>query len=104
MRITFLGHVGLFAQTRAGAIPQAPVDEGDTWYVFKVKSRERADPSKMEPAELSSLREHLTGQKQGELYARWVDNLRSKSNIVENQAVLSYEQGPGSEALAPDDF
>jgi peptidyl-prolyl cis-trans isomerase D len=94
----------VFAQTRAGAIPQAPVDEGDTWYVFKVKSRERADPSKMDPAELGSLRERLTGQKQGELYAKWVDTLRSKSKIVENQLVLSYEQGPASEALAPDDF
>ncbi|HET7787209.1 MAG TPA: SurA N-terminal domain-containing protein [Myxococcales bacterium] len=94
----------VFAQTRAGAIPQAPVDEGDTWYVFKVKSRERADPSKMDPAELSSLRDRLTNQKQGELYGRWVDNLRSKSKIVENQQVLSYEQGPAGEALAPDDF
>src|SRR5439155_4964261 len=34
----------VFAQSRAGAIPQAPVEEGETWYVFKVKSRERADP------------------------------------------------------------
>src|SRR3954469_486201 len=38
----------VFAQTQAGAIPQAPVEEGDTWYVFKIKSRERADPSKMD--------------------------------------------------------
>lgn len=94
----------VFAQTRPGALPQAPVDEGDTWYVFKLKSRERADPSKMDAAELTSLRERLTGQKQSELYAKWVENLRGKSKIVENQMVLSYEQGPASEALAPDDF
>ena len=94
----------VFSQTRVGALPQAPVDEGDTWYVFKLKSRERADTSKMDAAELTSLRERLTGQKQGELYAKWVDNLRSKSKIVENQLVLSYDYTHTSEALAPDDF
>jgi peptidyl-prolyl cis-trans isomerase D len=94
----------VFAQTRAGAIPQAPVDEGDTWYVFKVKSRERADASRMDAAELGPLRERLVSQKQQELYGKWVDNLRSKSKIVENQLVLSYDQGPANEAVAPDDF
>ena len=33
-----------------------------------------------------------------------MDNLRSKSKIVENQLVLSYDQGPANEAVAPDDF
>src|SRR5712664_2866855 len=94
----------VFAQTRAGAIPQAPVEEGDTWYVFRVKSRERADISKPDPNELKSLRERLIGRKQGELYAQWVEGLRKKAKIVENEQVLSYETGPGHEALSPDDF
>jgi len=91
----------VFAQTRAGAVPQAPVEEGDTWYVFRVKSRERADISKPDPNELKSLRERLIGRKQGELYAQWVEGLRKKAKIVENEQVLSYETGPGHEAFSP---
>jgi peptidyl-prolyl cis-trans isomerase D len=94
----------VFAQTKAGAIPQAPVEEGDSWYVFRVKSRERADVSKPDPNELKSLRERLIGRKQGELYAQWVEGLRKKAKIVENEQVLSYEVGPGHEAFSPDDF
>jgi len=94
----------VFAQTQAGAIPQAPVEEGDSWYVFRVKSRERADVSKPDPNELKSLRERLIGRKQGELYAQWVEGLRKKAKIVENEQVLSYETGPGHEAFSPDDF
>ena len=94
----------VFAQTKAGAIPQAPVEEGDSWYVFRVKSRERADVSKPDPNELKSLRDRLIGRKQGELYAQWVEGLRKKAKIVENEQVLSYEAGPGHEAFSPDDF
>ena len=94
----------VFAQTQAGAVPQAPVEEGDTWYVFKVKSRERADPSKLTPEQMQSVRDRLIGQKQGELYAKWVDGLRKKAKIVENEAVLSYDLGPAHEAFSPDDF
>src|SRR6266446_4435802 len=94
----------VFAQTKAGAIPQAPVEEGDSWYVFRVKSRERADVSKPDPNELKSLRDRLIGRKQGELYAQWVEGLRKKAKIVENEQVLSYDVGPGHEAYSPDDF
>jgi peptidyl-prolyl cis-trans isomerase D len=94
----------VFAQTQAGAIPQAPVEEGDTWYVFRVKSRERADMSKFNADEAKTLRDRLIGQKQGELYAKWVEGLRSKARIVENEHVLSYDVGPAHEAFAPDDF
>ena len=67
------------------------MEEGDTWYVFKLKSRERADPSKLDPAELRSVRDRLIGQKQGDLYQKWVDSLRKKAKIVDEQ-VLSYDQ------------
>ena len=46
----------------------------------------------------------VVGQKQGELYAQWVEGLRKKAKIVENEQVLSYEAGPGHEAFSPDDF
>jgi len=94
----------VFALTQPGAIPQAPVEEGDTWYVFRIKSRERADPSKLDPAEMRAVRERLIGQKQGELYQKWVETLRSRSKIVENEQILSYETGAGHEYFNPDDF
>ena len=94
----------VFAQSHAGAIPQAPVEEGETWYVFKVKSRERADPSKLGAEEMTSVRERLVGQKQGELYAKWVEGLRRKARIVENDQLLSYDTGPTHEAFSPDDY
>jgi peptidyl-prolyl cis-trans isomerase D len=94
----------VFAQTQAGAVPQAPIEEGDSWYVFRVKSRERADLSKLDATETKALRERLIGQKQGELYQAWVDGLRKKAKIVENEHVLSYDVGASHEAFSPDDF
>jgi parvulin-like peptidyl-prolyl isomerase len=94
----------VFAQTQAGAIPQAPIEEGDTFYVFRVKSRERADPSKLDANEMKSLRDRLLQQKQGELYQKWVENLRKKAKVVENEQVLTYDTGIGHEQYSPDDF
>ncbi len=93
-----------FALTEPGAVPAAPVEDGDTWYVFKLKSRERADVSKLDAAEKKNLQDRLIAQKQGELYAKWIENLRGKSKIVENQAVLSYEANVGHEQFQPDDY
>ena len=94
----------MFSLSHAGALPPAPVEEGESWYVFRVKSRERADPSKLDAEEMKSVRDRLVGQKQGELYAKWVDSLRRKARIVENEHVLSYDVGPAHEAFQPDDF
>ena len=69
-----------------------------------MKSRERADLSKLDANELKSVRDRLIGQKQGELYAKWVEVLRKKAKIVENELVLSYDAVPGHEAFSPDDF
>ena len=94
----------VFSLTKAGAVPPAPVEEGDTWYVFKLKSRERAAPSRLDAKEMASIRDRLISQKQNELYAKWVDGLRKRAKIVQNQAALSYESGPGHEQFTPDDF
>jgi peptidyl-prolyl cis-trans isomerase D len=93
-----------FALTEPGALPAAPVEEGDTWYVFKLKSRERADMSKLDANEKKTLRERLEQQKQGELYSAWIEQLRKKANIVENEMVLSYEAGVARESYNPDDY
>jgi peptidyl-prolyl cis-trans isomerase D len=94
----------VFALTQPGSVPQSPVEEGDAWYVFRLKSRQRADPSKVDAEELKSVRDRLIGQKQGALYGKWVEALRKKSKIVENEQVLSYEQATQHEAFSPDDY
>src|SRR4051812_43980693 len=94
----------VFALNDAGAMPAQPVEEGDTWYVFKVKSRERADLAKLDAGEKKSGQERLISQKQGELYQKWIEQLRKKSKIVENEMVLSYDTLPGHEQYQPDDF
>ena len=94
----------VFAMTQPGATPAAPVEEGDTWYVFKLKSRERADLSKLDDNEKKTLRDRLVGQKQNELYTKWIETLRKKAHIVENQALLSYDMTGRGEQYQPDDF
>ena len=54
--------------------------------------------------ESKTVRDRLIGQKQGELYAKWVEGLRKRAKIVENEHMLSYEVGPAHEAYSPDDF
>jgi peptidyl-prolyl cis-trans isomerase D len=94
----------VFALTQPGAVPAAPVEEGDTWYVFKLKSRERADLSKLDAAEKKGLEDRLISQKQGELLGKWIEVLRKRARIVENEHVLSYDTGIGHEQYQPDDF
>jgi len=84
-------------------VPDAPVQDADTWYVFRLKTRERADLSKLDE-EKASLRERLEGQRQGELYQSWLERLRKKSKIVENVAMLDYDTQPGHESFNPDDY
>ena len=78
------------------------MEEGDTWYVFKLKSRERAD-RRSSTRGARSVRDRLVAQKQGDLYQKWVDSLRKKAKIVENEQVLSYDQVTTHEAFSPDD-
>jgi peptidyl-prolyl cis-trans isomerase D len=93
----------VFSLSKPGDTPTAPIDEGDTAYVFATKTRERADPTKMTDAEKTDLRQRLEVQKQNELYQTWLDQLRKKSRVEENQAVLSYEGQIGHETLNPDE-
>jgi len=93
----------VFARTKAGDTPPAPIDESDTAYVFVIKSRERADPSKITDADKTDLRQRLEVQKQNELYQSWLDHLHKKSQIEENQAVLSYDTQTGHESYNPDE-
>ncbi|HEX9573226.1 MAG TPA: SurA N-terminal domain-containing protein [Myxococcales bacterium] len=93
----------VFALTSPGSVPDAPVQDADTWYVFRLKTRERADLSKLDE-EKASLRERLEGQRQGELYQSWLERLRKKSKIVENVAMLDYDTQPGHESFNPDDY
>ena len=93
----------VFALTSPGATPAAPVQNGETWYVFRLKNRERADLSKLDETERKSLRDRIERQKQEELYQSWLQRLRKKSKIVENVAMLDYDTLPGHEVFNPED-
>jgi len=93
----------VFALTEPGATPAAPIEDGDTVYVFKLKSRERASLALVD-AEKKTLAERLEQQKQGELYNAWLERLRKKANIEENAGMLAYDQPNGQERFNPDDY
>jgi len=92
-----------FALTSPGATPAAPVQDGDTWYAFRLKARDRADLSKLDDAERKSLRDRIERQRQEEIYQSWMERLRKKSKIVENVAILDYDTQAGHESFNPDD-
>lgn len=94
----------VFALAAAGDVPAAPVEDGDTLYVFKVKSRKRADPSKFDDAAKKTAREGLENQRKNELYASWIEGLRKQSKIDENERILSYDQQVQHESFNPDDY
>jgi peptidyl-prolyl cis-trans isomerase D len=93
----------VFALTTPGATPDAPVQEGDNWFVFRLKTRERADLSKLDDAERKSLRDRIERQRQDELYQSWIERLRKNSKIVENVAMLDYDTQSGHEQFNPDE-
>jgi parvulin-like peptidyl-prolyl isomerase len=92
-----------FALTTPGATPDAPVQDGDSWYAFRLKTRERADLAKLDDSERKSLRDRIERQRQEELYQSWIDRLRKNSKVVENVAMLDYEMQTGHEAFNPDE-
>ena len=90
-----------FAQTAAGAIPAAPVEDSDTFYVFKVKSRTRADLSKFTDAEKKTALQQVESQRSRELYDAWLERQRRAAKISKNETVLSYETSGQHEAYDP---
>jgi peptidyl-prolyl cis-trans isomerase D len=94
----------VFALTSAGALPAAPVEESESWYVFKIKSRERADLSKFDEAEKAKLRDQLVDAKQRGLYTSWIEGLRKNAKIATNDGVLSYELSSSDQSYNPDDY
>ena len=92
----------VFALTEPGATPAAPVEDGDTFYVFKVKDRERADLAKFDDAAKQKTRDELKQAKEGALYTSLLERLRKSSNIVENDRLLA--EAPGARNGASDNF
>ena len=93
----------VFSLTTPGAIPAAPLEEGESWYVFKLKTRERADLSKFDEVQKKGLRDQLVAQKQSGLYGSWIEELRKKAKIVTNDGILSYEASE-QQSFTPDDY
>ena len=94
----------VFALSAAGEVPAAPVEDEQTLYVFKLKSRKRADLAKFDDAAKKTARDGLENQKKNELYTSWIEGLRKQAKIAENQNILSYEQGARGESYNPDDY
>src|SRR5437588_3245686 len=94
----------VFAITKAGAAPAAPVEDGDAFYVFKVTARERADLSKFTDSEKKSVRDRVETQRKNELYSGFIERLRKGAKIVQNESALSYESAPSHETYNPDDY
>ncbi len=94
----------VFAQTQVGSTPAAPVEDTETFYVFKVTARDRADLAKFTPDEKGKLRDRVEGQRKNEVYASFVERLRKKARIVENDAALSYDTAAAHESYNPDDY
>ena len=92
-----------FSLTAAGSTPAAPIEDGDAFYIFKVTGRDRANVAKLTADERTKLRERLEGQRKNEVYASFVDRLRKRSKIVENDAALSYDQAAAFETFNADD-
>lgn len=93
----------VFALTAPGQTPEAPIEDGDVVYVVQLKSRERADLSKLDDAEKKTVRERLEGQKKGELYQGWLDRLRKGARIVENDSLLAGGEERFGESYTPED-
>ena len=94
----------VFALTTPGALPAAPVEESESWYVFKLKSRDRADLSKFDDAEKTRLRDRLVAAKQSGLYTSWIEGLRKNAKIATNEGVLSYDLSSQQQSYNPDDY
>jgi len=94
----------VFAVQEAGGVSAAPVEEGDAVYVFKVAERARADLAKLTADETGKVRDRLENQRKNELYASYVERLRKRSRIVENDRALSYETVAYESYNPADDF
>ncbi len=90
-----------FAETAAGATPMAPIEDNDTLYVFKVKSRTRADLSKFDDKEKHAARATVEAQRSNALYKSWLEQQRKAAKIAKNETVLSYGATNNREAYDP---
>jgi len=93
----------VFAIPAAGGTPAAPVEDGEAYYVFKVLERGRADPAKMTADEKAKTKERLKNQRKNEVYSAFLERLRKRARIVENDKALSYDQAAAYETYNPDD-
>ncbi|GAC1594684.1 MAG: hypothetical protein NVS4B10_02550 [Myxococcales bacterium] len=93
----------VFSLTEAGATPAAPVEDGETFYVFKVKERERADLSKLDPPTRQKTEDELVQRKQMDLYTGLLARLRGSASIVENDRLLASDLSARRENFNPED-
>ncbi|HXN56491.1 MAG TPA: SurA N-terminal domain-containing protein [Myxococcales bacterium] len=93
----------VFSLSEAGATPAAPIEDGETFYVFKVKERERADLSKLDAAARQKAEDELVRRKQMDMYTSLLARLRNSARIVENDRLLATEMSGQRESSNPED-
>jgi parvulin-like peptidyl-prolyl isomerase len=87
----------VFALAGDRRVPGEVIEDLGAYWVFELKSRERADLTKFDEQK-EQLRERLEGQKKFALRDKWVEALRAAhgQNVKENPTLLSYDRLPGA--------
>ena len=91
-----------FTLSASKRVPDAVIEDSNALWVIELKSRTRADLSKLDK-EKETLREKVAGEKRAEVRKGWVDHLREKATIEENPDLLSYDQKMRNNQPVPDD-
>ncbi|MCB9593721.1 MAG: peptidylprolyl isomerase [Sandaracinaceae bacterium] len=87
-----------FEMTMDEPLPEAPLQLGESWFVFQLISRTTANEEDFDEANRERLRSRLLTQKQHETLSAYIGRLRrhadAEGQVVINQAILSYGLEP----------
>lgn len=92
----------VFSLSADKRFPDSVVEEQNAFWVVELKSRTRADLSKLAD-EKDALREKIESTKRNDMRKTWVEQLRKDSKIEENPDMLSYDRKSRGGAPEPDD-
>jgi len=96
-----------FEMTMDEPLPEAPIELGESWFVYQLISRTLAEEDGFDDANRDRLRSRLVAQKQRETLSAYIGRLRSQAeaegSIRINDAILSYGTEDDSEGEDDDD-
>ncbi|MEZ4338385.1 MAG: peptidylprolyl isomerase [Sandaracinaceae bacterium] len=86
--------VAAFEMSMDAPLPEAPMQLGDSWFVYQLISRTEADEEGFDEANQERLRSRLVAQKRVETLSAYIGRLRrqaeAESQVRINQEILSY--------------